>query len=326
MRRALAILLLFLIPACGGDDRRELWIYTSLYPSVIDQMKPLLAERFPDVRFRWYQKGSEQVAVRLNVELEAGNTECDLLVTSDPFYYLELKKRDELLAHQTNATAAVAQGLKDPDHAFCTVRIPVMVMGVRKELKHAERPEVFRDLIQDEFSGKVTMGDPLKSGTNFTTVAVLSRQFGWGFFEQLSQQGLLSAGGNSAVLRRLESGERSVGIVLLENLLARKDVSGNPVEILFPGDGAIPIPSPIAIMRRSGDPELAKEVFDFFFSEAMQDTIVRGNMYSPLPTHAAPTGAPAWADLKLVPWNTELLEDIAARREEIKDKWRKAVR
>ena len=39
-----------------------------------------------------------------------------------------------------------------------------------------------------------------------------------------------------------------------------------------------------------------------------------------------PTGAPAWADLKLVPWSTELLEDIAARREEIKDKWRKAAR
>ena len=29
------------------------------------------------------------------------------------------------------------------------------------------------------------MGDPLKSGTNFTTVAALSSKFGWEFFEAL---------------------------------------------------------------------------------------------------------------------------------------------
>lgn len=328
-RRALLLVLasLVLIPACGSDDGTpEVWIYTSLYPHVIEDMKPLLANRFPDVRFRWYQKGSEQIAVRLNVELEAGRTECDLLVTSDPFYYAELKERGELLAYETDMTADVPAGLKDPEHTFCTVRIPVMVMGVRKDLMEHARPPGFTNLTSDTLDGMVTMGDPLKSGTNFTTVAALSTRYGWEYFETLAKRKILSAGGNSAVLRRLESGERHVGIVLLENLLSRKDVEGNPVEILFPNDGAIPVPSPIAIMKRSKEPEVAKQVLDFFFTRAMQRAIVKGNMYSPLPNAEAPEGAPAWSDLQLYPWTNEFLHDVKARRDAIKERWRAVMR
>ena len=80
------------------------------------------------------------------------------------------KEAGELLAHETDATKAVPDVLKDPDAAFCTVRIPVMVMAVRKDLEAASRPRMFSNLAEDRFEGRVTMGDPLKSGTNFSWV------------------------------------------------------------------------------------------------------------------------------------------------------------
>ena len=73
MRAALLLVCLLLVASCGGDGKsREIWIYTSIYPSVLARMEPVLAARFPDVRFQWYQKGSEQVAA---AGLEAGKVE-----------------------------------------------------------------------------------------------------------------------------------------------------------------------------------------------------------------------------------------------------------
>ncbi|MCP5070587.1 MAG: extracellular solute-binding protein [bacterium] len=328
MRRQALLLLLPLLglAACGDDGKTELFIYTSLYPHVIERMEPALHEAFPDVRFRWYQKGSEQVAVRLNAELAAGNTECDLLVTSDPFYYAQLKDAGELLVHKTEATSSVPGALKDPDGAFCTVRIPVMVLAVRKDLESGLWPANFSDLTEPRLAGRVTMGDPLKSGTNFTTVAALESAHSWDFFVALRDREILAAGGNSAVLRRLETGERAVGVILLENLLARGAGESSPVQVVFPKDGAIPVPSPIAILKRTDQPELARRVFDFFFSTRIQDAIVAGHMYSPLPDHPPPTGAPAWSALTLFPWTNAFLEQVKQDRDAIKTRWRQVMR
>jgi iron(III) transport system substrate-binding protein len=330
MRKFAAVTLLLSLVACGGDDGPEIWIYTSIYPHVIEQIEPVLAERFPDVTFRWYQKGSEQVALRLATELEAGSTPCDLLLTSDPFYYAELRDAGHLLAYESPATKDVPERLKDPAHHFATVRIPLMVMGTSGTPKVGDKDVVsFQQLAHRDLAGLVTMGDPLKSGTNFTSVAVLSHLYGWGYFDALRKNDLLSAGGNSAVLQRLESGERKVGIILLENLLAARPTTRDepyPVRTVFPEDGAIPIPSPAAILRYTAEPEIAKAVFDVFFSPEVQAAIVSGQMYSPLPGQAPPTGAPALDEIQVFDWTNEFLEKVRASRDDIKKRWRETMK
>ncbi|MHC5010744.1 MAG: ABC transporter substrate-binding protein [Planctomycetota bacterium] len=329
VRRA-AFLLLLLLPsvsACGdGDGRPELWIYTSIYPDVIDRMAPDLEARFPDVRFRWYQKGSEQVAARLSIEMEAGGSECDLLMTSDPFYYAELAEAGHLLAYESPAARDVPAAYRDPEHRFTTVRIPVMVIATHPaRLGGREPPRAFGDLTHERWRGKVSMGDPLKSGTTFTTVAALVREEGWPFVEALRENDIVAAGGNSAVLQRLETGERPVGVILLENLLPRI-AAGAPLAIVYPEDGAVPVPSPIGILASTDQPGLAKRVYDFMFSREMQDAIVAGHMYSPLPAYAPPAGAPPLADLRLMPWDDDHLRWVRSRRDDIKARFREIMR
>ena len=326
----LVCLLLVCLPlaaSCGDDGKsREIWIYTSIYPSVLRRMEPVLAARFPDVRFQWYQKGSEQVAARLTMELEAGGTPCDLLMTSDPFYYAELKDAGRLLPYASPAAQDVPDDLRDPDDAFTTVRIPLMVLGVNASaLGGAEPPRGFADLSDPAYRGLVSMGDPLKSGTTFTTVASLARSAGWPLLEGWGGNGLVAAGGNSAVLQRLESGERPIGVILLENLLPRI-AEGAPLAVVYPDDGAVPIPSPVAILQGTDDPALAKQVVDAMFSAEIQATIVAGHMYSPLVGRAAPEGARAWNDLALAPWDDEFVSWVRGRRNEIKQRFREILR
>jgi iron(III) transport system substrate-binding protein len=306
------------LSGCGGPDDKFV-IYTSIYPRVIERMKPDLAKAFPGVEFEWRQAGSEQLARKLSVELEAGGTRCDLLMTSDPFYYAQLAAAGYLTPHESAAAEAVPAGMKDAAHHWATVRVPLMVIGVNHEkIAKSEFPSSFQDLLDPRFKGKIAMGDPLKSGTNFTTVASLVRKYGWDYFRGLAKNGIQSAGGNSTVTNKLETGERPIGIVLLENLLPRIE-AGAPISIVYPSDGAVPVPSPVAILKASDQQDLARRVHDYFFSQPMQDAIVGGYMYSPLPSHAAPDGGRAWGELERQPFDADFMAWVKKERDSIKE-------
>ena len=62
-----------------------------------------MQERFPDLTIRWFQRGSEDVAARLNSEIAAGRVAADLVMTSDPFWYEELKEAGHLLEYRSPA-------------------------------------------------------------------------------------------------------------------------------------------------------------------------------------------------------------------------------
>jgi iron(III) transport system substrate-binding protein len=319
------------VVACGGGrDRNTVTIYTSIYEHVIAALDPVLEEAFPDVTVRWFQRGSEEVAARLNSEIAAGRIGADLVMTSDPFWYEELKEAGHLLEYRSSRAAGIPPGLIDPDGAFVTVRVPVMVLAVNTNRVAADaRPRTFRELAEPAWAGRVTMGDPNRSGSAFTAVAALARKYGWEYFEGLRKNGIVAAGGNSAVLSRVMTGEKDAGIILLENLLQAREQNGEaPIGIVYPDDGAILVPSPIAIMKATAAADAARRLYDFFLSDAGQRAMVSGWMYSPLDTVPPPPGARPWAEVfsaPLLPWSVDYLRETTAAREEIKRRFNALV-
>lgn len=302
------------------SDKKTLWIYTSLYKDVIAQMETKLRTRFPDVDFKWYQSGSENVAARLGAELASGKTLADLVMTSDPFWYLELKAAGHLLPYESKAAERVPDRFRDKDKAFTIVRVPTVVMARNTQaVPPGTEPKSWKELLDPKWTGKISMGSPLESGTSFTAVAQLVKKEGWGYFETLRRHGLLAAGGNSAVISRMETKERPVGIVLLENVLEAKK-RGSPLEPIYPTDGAILAPSLIAILAKTPNPDLAKAVYDYFFDDEMQRANLEGRMYSPIPGFASPEGAREFKDVlaSSFTWGPEVLESLYAQRESIK--------
>jgi iron(III) transport system substrate-binding protein len=304
-----------------------LWIYTSIYKEVIVELDPALQAALPGVRIEWYQGGSETIASKVNAELAAGRAKADLILTSDPFWYLELKKTGRLLPYESSAAKDIAANFRDPEHAFVEARLPVMVIAYNSQaMSEAEAPKSWKDLTQDRWKKKVAMPSPLESGTAFTTVALLSQKYGWEFFAELRKQDILAAGGNSSVITRIETRERPVGVVLLENVLKAWS-KGSPVRPIYPEDGAIPITSPIAILKDTRQPELAKKAYDWFYSADAQNALVKSGMYSRVQGITAPVHAKPLSELapKMLPWSPSVLEALYAQREEIKAKFSKAV-
>lgn len=319
-----ALTALVLLASCTSRPaEKEIWIYTSLYKEVIAEMTPALTRAVPGVKVQWFQAGSENVASKLSAELAAGKTRADLVLTSDPFWYLELKRAGQLLPYESPAAKGVEARFRDPDHAFVTVRMPVMVIGYHGEaIAESEAPRAWKDLIDPKWRGKVSLGSPLESGSAFTAVAFLARAHGWNYFQTLRDHQAISAGSNSSVVTRIETRERPVGALLLENVLAARK-RGSPIRAIYPSDGVIPVPSPIALLKGTEHPEEAKRVYDWFFSEEAQRLIVGGNMYPATPGGSTPEGAKAWTEFErtLQPWSPAILESILAERDAVKRKF-----
>jgi iron(III) transport system substrate-binding protein len=321
-RISFTVCLLLLV---GCTHKNQVWIYTSMYKEVVAEMKPELERALPGIQVRWYQGGSETVAARINTELVAGRTQADLVLTSDPFWYLELKKSGKLQAYDSPAAREVPAQYADPDHFFTTVRMCLMVLGYNPEAVPTP-PATWRELKDARWRSKLSMGSPVESGTMFTATAMLARAFGWDWFVELRASDLIAAGGNGSVINRMETHERPVGMVLLENIL-KAQKKGSPLQAIYPSDGAIAVPSPIALMADSRNPALARQVYDWFFSQEAQAAIVRGSMYSPLARMPAPEGGRPWSAVSghLMKWDAQVLAELYSQREQIKNKFNETV-
>jgi iron(III) transport system substrate-binding protein len=308
--------------ACAGDTPTgEVWIYTSMYQTVIDALEPQLRQAYPDLEPRWFQAGSEKVAQRVETEWDAGGSPACLLMTSDPFWFAEIASEGRLAPHLPPTVLRVDRSLVDPDGRWVTSRQSLMVMA-RNETRVAAdaAPERIADLVEPQWRDRFSMGDPLSSGTMFTTLAFLERDDGFERVRALRDNGLIAAGGNSSVLTRVETGEREIGIVLLENLLAARR-KGSPAVPIFPEDGAILVPGPIALTAACPNPVGARAVYDFLMSEPGQSAIVAGDMYAALPELPPPAGAPALDTLAVRPWPPGFVDEVVRDKAALKERY-----
>lgn len=289
-----------------GRPAGEVWIYTSMYRSVLDALEPGLKAALPGVTLRWFQAGSEKVTAKLEAELSAGGTPCDVLVTSDPFLYERFKDEGRLLRYVSPNGLRTPAGLSDLDGHYGAVRLSTMVLIHRAG---APAPESFEALTTPAWKGEVALGDPLASGTAYTWAVALEAKYGPGFFTALRANGARVAGGNAAVLQKVEGGEAKVGVLLLENALAAK-AKGSPIEIAWPRDGAVLIPGYAAILSTARNPEAAKAVVDALLSPTLQAIIASpGDMHAVDPRIPGPRKIVSLTELvaRSQPWNEELL-------------------
>lgn len=319
----LSILFIFIaITGCKKTNENELWIYTSTYKDVIADIEPKLKAKFPDIEFRFYQAGSEEITAKVNAEMLAGGTKADLLIFSDRFWYEEATSLGKLHAYHPKGSETVDPLFKEPQGYYTAVSYPLMVMIYNSDLyNETTAPKTFKEMSYPKWKNKFATGSPLASGTNFTTVAFLQKEYGWDYFQKLRDNNTICEGGNSSVIRRVETKERPVGWVLLENILRLKPDS--KIKTIYPADGAIVQSNILAITKKNKSRTNAEKVADWFFSKDGQEAMTKAYMYSVLPGFPPPKGAKELSEvMKTAPkWTPELLKEIMEKREDIKEQF-----
>ncbi len=258
-----------------------------MYRPVVDALEPLLKQQLPGVTVHWYQAGSEKVLARLEAELAAGGTQADVIATSDPFLYARFKAEGRWLPYVSPHSQRVPRALVDLDGAFSAIRVSTMVIARRADATDA--PKSYEALGDPKWARDVVLGDPLTSGTAFTWAVFMDQAHGSDYFAKLRANRARVAGGNAAVLQKLEGKEARFGVLLLENALIAK-AKGSPIEIVWPDDGAVAIPGFAGILKSTRHARAAQAVIDVLHSEAAQKVMVEGDMHAADPRRAGPRG------------------------------------
>jgi iron(III) transport system substrate-binding protein len=293
-------------------------LYTSVPQELATQFTDAFMKKRPDIKVEIYRAGSTEVGAKLAAEREVGGVRADLLWLADAPIYYDLKKRGELLAYVSPEAKAVPADLKDPSGLFTAGRLINMIIAVNTEVTPVkDAPKSWKEF--PDFGKKAVMGNPLYSGSNFVTVAAFVRRDGnWGWFERARAKGVAIVRGNSEAASALAGKEFGIAMTL-DYIVAGLIKKGAPLAIVWPSDGAISVPSPIAIIKGTKNPNGSKAFVDYVLSNEGQEFLVKQEVIPVRGDVKPPKGQPSASQIKFLPipyeWAAENAADIREKFE-----------
>ncbi len=273
-----------------AQQQKVLTLYTSETQANVQQHIDLFKSQNPSVDVRLFRSGTGEVTAKLEAEFAANNPQADLLWVADQTYFQSLSVKDRLARVAPTFTGVPATSVYEGGKYY-EARLLYNVLGVNTK-KVSVLPRGYKDLSKAEYKNLLVMPNPLFSGAALSTVGTLVNKYSWSFFEGLKNNGLKIEQSNPITITKLINGEYGVAITTDFNLRAEK-LKGAPLEVIYPIEGAILVPTPIGVLKTSKQSELARDFLKFLYSKPAQDLFVKQN-YMPVVSGATrPVGVPA---------------------------------
>lgn len=256
--------------ASSAFAQQKLYVYTSMKESMISEIKTSFAKKHPDIKLDYQSAGAGKLMAKIAAERESGKILADVLWTSEIPDFYQLKSQGLLLPFIPTESKALLNPLPDYDGSFTAVRLGTLGIAYNTRLIK-EPPKTWDDIKKPAFKGAFGIANPALSGTAYMSVAVLSKAFGWGYFEALRGNGAKMGKGSGQVVDDTASGDL-VASLAVDYITLDKIDKGATLALVFPPEMLV-IPSPIAIFKTSPNIEAAKKFVDFMLSKEGQ-TIV----------------------------------------------------
>lgn len=272
MARLSIVLALTGLVACG-DAGTVLTVYSPHGPEQL----ALFEERFeaanPGVDVQWVDMGSQEVLDR--VRSERANAQGDVWYGGPAMFFARAAAEDLLEPYRPSWADAVppeAQGAGDL--FFGVYRTPAVIAFNSEAVTREEAPQDWDDILAPRWKGTVLIRDPLASGT-------MRMIFGMVMYRGIERTGGTDAGYDW--LRRLDGQTkdyvlnpallyqrlaRQEGTVTLWNLpdVLRVREQGFPLDYVLPASGTPVLIDAIAVIKGTGQPQLARAFVEYIGS------------------------------------------------------------
>ena len=300
--------------------------YTSTDLPVAEKLAKAFEAKYPGIAVRVERTGAERVFQRIGQEYQSRIYAVDVVNSSDAAHLI-VWKRDGIL--QPYVPEDIAKFYppehKDADGQFASFRVWLSVIGYNTNLVKAEdAPKSFADLLDPKWVGKIVKAHPGYSGTIMTATYQMQRDLGWEFFEKLAKQRIMQVQSSADPPKKLALGERAVMADGNEYNLFQMKEGGQPVEIVYPTEGAPLIIGPNAIFKAAPNPNAARLFQNFSFSpEAQQLIIDTGGLRSMHPGTKEKPGRKPFSEIKTMKDDAAAVEKAS---DEIKARYQKIFR
>ncbi|WBU65372.1 ABC transporter substrate-binding protein [Paracoccus aerodenitrificans] len=300
-----------------ADPSGEITVYTSQPQEQMALVVEAFNKDYPDVEVEIFRTGTTELMSKLQAEFAAGSTPADILLIADAVAMTQLKNDDRLLAYEDAPVEGIPEDVIDPNMTFFGTKL--ITTGIVYNTGMVETaPTSWDDLRAADVAGSLIMPSPLYSGAAVIHVGTMVQQpeFGWGFYEELAENGAVAGQGNGTVIEAVARGEKAYGIII-EYMAMNAKADGSPVDFVWPDQGVSAITQPVAIVNGTDNEEAAKAFVDWQLSQAAQEQSVGQGYFPILSDMSAPEGYPALDSLNILPLDADqLMADDQANKEQ----------
>ncbi|MCB1743706.1 MAG: extracellular solute-binding protein [Gammaproteobacteria bacterium] len=279
------------------------WYVAQFGTSESEAMGQAFTARYPGIKVNVIRTTGQVAYARLMQDIRANVAQCDVFSATDVGHLVSLKADKKLLQFTPENAAKLRKPYldMDPDGYYYTTSANPTIMVYNTNLVPAgEAPVNWTDLIDPKWKGKVAISHPGFSGSTGSWAVMMKKLYGIAFFEKLEKQDPLIGRSLIDPPTVLTAGERSIGISSLATA-TRLKLAGNPIEIVYPSDGAKLSLSGSAILANAPHPNAAQLFFNHLLSvEAAQLQVKQGQQ--PLrPEVSPPAGVKAIDEIAIGP-------------------------
>ncbi|WMJ84832.1 ABC transporter substrate-binding protein [Oscillospiraceae bacterium LTW-04] len=178
--------------------------------------------------------------------------------------------------YECDQLAYIKKSLIPEDNLWTPFSVIPMVIIYNKKLVAQNEVTGWRDLLLEQWRGKIAFADPNTSGSSYTAVMTMIQCLGKvqptvveRFADNLKNN-LLPKSGD--VIEKVENGSMYLGITL-EEIALKRIAEGADIGIVYPIEGTSAVPDGSAIIKNAPHPENAKLFLDFVSSHEVQKMI-----------------------------------------------------
>src|SRR6202795_1953355 len=301
-------------------------LYSAMDLPVGEKLGKAFEAQFPGIEVQIERAGSERLFQRIEQEFASNIRAADVVNSADASHFIPWKKNGWLAPFVTEDIAQhFLPEYRDGDGMFATSRIWLSSIAYNTNLvKPADAPKSFADLLDPKWAGKMVKGRPAYSGTIMTTTFQLVRELGWDYLEKLSKQRVMQVQSSTDPPKKLALGERAImadgneyGVVLLKE-------AGQPVEPVYPTEGAPTISGPTGIFATAPHPNAAKLFQAWLHTRETQQFFT--DYTAQYSAHAQVQSKPGRRKLSDIKLMKEDAAGVEAMTEEIKTRYAKLFR
>jgi iron(III) transport system substrate-binding protein len=229
-------------------------------------------------------------------EMDAVAAKADVVWGGGEALHRRLQDAGRIRPYRSSELGAIAAPYWKASPSDVVSGLECMVIAYDPDrLGGAAPPARWRDLLDPRWRGRVAMRNPASGPDSLASASVIVHSLQWSFYESLAAQQPLIVATDDDALARLTSGDALVAVVPY-HAVAR---STSSLAVIWPTDGAVVTPRPIAILQQDKRPQMmtgfAEQLIDYVLSVEGQIIGRRNGIYPTRVDVLPPPGAPAVA-------------------------------
>ena len=302
------------------QEGKLVWYAVYFNQEIVDEIGKAFTKKYPGIDFEGTRNTASNLFQKLNQEAQVGLNIADIYATTDFSQMLQLKEEQKLQHYAPAGKENIVEKYRnlDPDNYYQVGAFLPIVIGYNSELISLEEaPSSWQELTSTKYEDKIATGSGAASGQVGTWALSMEQKYGWDYLVQFNQLNPKLSRSINDVVPALVAKERALGATTVGQILTRKSL-GDPLDVIYPEDGAIVVVAPIAVLKEAPHPNTAKLFLNFINSPEYSEVITK-YFEQPIHQEVELAGAKSLAEVNTY---TPQPETISVDIPKVKEKWR----